>query len=321
LKYHPDRNPGKENEVVPKFQQLGAANEILTTPSLKQKYDAERARAARTFQRADARRQSRGAAWSAQAQYAQSFANGYRPPPRPSATRQSAYTRQQAKPSWQDAYEEPRRAADAFRAFQNMHRDARAGTGQPRPGPAPTAKKKNNPSTNPQRPQSAYEKTFFTDFKRRERKKNGFSPDDPNGDEPMARKGVTNMRAFSPHQRKRLPTDHPVPARRTRLLHQIRVVLSQRRASIEIHPRAGEIREMSNDTDLENLVSRRNHKSLGLNRLFLAVGLWEARTRGSTTTLASTQALKQPLQILLGQVCGKCQAHQRLVRMRRASSQ
>ena len=42
LKYHPDRNPGRESEVVTKFQQIQAAHEILCDPTQRLKYDNER---------------------------------------------------------------------------------------------------------------------------------------------------------------------------------------------------------------------------------------------------------------------------------------
>ena len=42
LKYHPDRNPGRETEVVTKFQQIQAAHEVLSDPSQRLKYDNER---------------------------------------------------------------------------------------------------------------------------------------------------------------------------------------------------------------------------------------------------------------------------------------
>ncbi|WPG99973.1 Hypothetical protein R9X50_00279700 [Acrodontium crateriforme] len=42
LQYHPDRNAGKEEEYVPKFQAIQTAHEILGDPSTKQKYDADR---------------------------------------------------------------------------------------------------------------------------------------------------------------------------------------------------------------------------------------------------------------------------------------
>ncbi|KIW93798.1 uncharacterized protein Z519_05113 [Cladophialophora bantiana CBS 173.52] len=44
--YHPDRNPGHEVDVVPKFQAVQAAHEILGDPVEKAKYDAGRARLA-----------------------------------------------------------------------------------------------------------------------------------------------------------------------------------------------------------------------------------------------------------------------------------
>ncbi|KAF2840165.1 heat shock protein DnaJ, partial [Patellaria atrata CBS 101060] len=39
LKYHPDRNPGRETECVPRFQAIQAAHEILTDNEVRAKYD------------------------------------------------------------------------------------------------------------------------------------------------------------------------------------------------------------------------------------------------------------------------------------------
>ncbi|KAJ9610708.1 hypothetical protein H2200_005485 [Cladophialophora chaetospira] len=44
--YHPDRNPGHEVEVVPKFQAVQAAHEVLIDPVEKARYDAGRAKQA-----------------------------------------------------------------------------------------------------------------------------------------------------------------------------------------------------------------------------------------------------------------------------------
>lgn len=44
LKYHPDRNPGKELEFNSKFQEIQSANEILTDTAQRAKYDADRIR-------------------------------------------------------------------------------------------------------------------------------------------------------------------------------------------------------------------------------------------------------------------------------------
>ncbi|TKA81510.1 hypothetical protein B0A55_02992 [Friedmanniomyces simplex] len=45
LLYHPDRNAGKEEEVVPRFQAIQTAHEVLSDPTLKAKYDNDRRKA------------------------------------------------------------------------------------------------------------------------------------------------------------------------------------------------------------------------------------------------------------------------------------
>lgn len=45
LLYHPDRNSGREEECVPKFQAIQAANEVLGDANTKQKYDTDRRKA------------------------------------------------------------------------------------------------------------------------------------------------------------------------------------------------------------------------------------------------------------------------------------
>ncbi|KAF3398479.1 Chaperone protein DnaJ [Penicillium rolfsii] len=45
LKYHPDRNQGREQEVIAKFQAIQAAHEILSDSQQRLKYDTERLRA------------------------------------------------------------------------------------------------------------------------------------------------------------------------------------------------------------------------------------------------------------------------------------
>ncbi|PHH72778.1 hypothetical protein CDD82_5802 [Ophiocordyceps australis] len=47
LKYHPDRNPGREDEVNSKFQTIQSAHEILSDPQRKAKYDATLGRTGR----------------------------------------------------------------------------------------------------------------------------------------------------------------------------------------------------------------------------------------------------------------------------------
>ncbi|KAI9772797.1 MAG: hypothetical protein M1839_002298 [Geoglossum umbratile] len=45
LKYHPDRNPGHEQEFVPMFQAISVAHEILSDSAIKLKYDNDRQKA------------------------------------------------------------------------------------------------------------------------------------------------------------------------------------------------------------------------------------------------------------------------------------
>jgi curved DNA-binding protein CbpA len=49
LKYHPDRNPGKEAEVNAKFVQIQSAHEILINDEQKSKYDAHKIRTANRY--------------------------------------------------------------------------------------------------------------------------------------------------------------------------------------------------------------------------------------------------------------------------------
>ncbi|KAI1300873.1 hypothetical protein F5Y03DRAFT_220766 [Xylaria venustula] len=72
LKYHPDRNPGREAEVNPKFQVIQSAHEILTDETLKRQYDEAR----RTYSsRYPGSSGVRGNPW-------QDAAKAYPPPPR-----------------------------------------------------------------------------------------------------------------------------------------------------------------------------------------------------------------------------------------------
>ncbi|KAI5291723.1 hypothetical protein KEM54_001255 [Ascosphaera aggregata] len=204
LKYHPDRNPGKESEVLPHFQRIGAANEVLTTPSLKATYDTQRRRFATTHgTRADARRGARASAapsWTASAQYAQSFANDFAKT-RANVPKYNSYSKP-SRPAWDSIFEERRaKASDTFKAFGGMHSNSHSGAGA-QARPAPTARQKpassSSFSTQPPRSHSAYEKLFNDpkkDPRRKARMKNGFSPDDPVGDEPMAQSNSSYIRS------------------------------------------------------------------------------------------------------------------------------
>ncbi|KAJ6789312.1 hypothetical protein PWT90_01052 [Aphanocladium album] len=72
LKYHPDRNPGREQEVNAKFQIIQSAHEILADPTEKAKYDASSGSRASRYPTASGRK---GNPWSEAAQ-------NFPPPPR-----------------------------------------------------------------------------------------------------------------------------------------------------------------------------------------------------------------------------------------------
>ncbi|KAK3116638.1 hypothetical protein LTR53_002752 [Teratosphaeriaceae sp. CCFEE 6253] len=80
LLYHPDRNAGKEEEVVPKFQAIQTAHEVLSDPALKSKYDIDRRKAGLypTFRPGQQTQQTPGT--GAGAPYTATSA--YPPPPR-----------------------------------------------------------------------------------------------------------------------------------------------------------------------------------------------------------------------------------------------
>lgn len=84
LKYHPDRNIGKEAEVNIKFQTIQTAHEILTNPEQKTKYDTNRSRATSRYPTASG---VRGNPWQdAGSQWAPPPMRRPANPTRPSAT-------------------------------------------------------------------------------------------------------------------------------------------------------------------------------------------------------------------------------------------
>ncbi|KAI5306875.1 hypothetical protein KEM56_006657 [Ascosphaera pollenicola] len=204
LQYHPDRNPGKETEVLARFQQIATANEILTTPSTKTEYDSKRYRHNAPYStRANARRQQGPTpSWSANTQSSQSFANAYaryksQGQPRPTTAPRPNPYQNAPKSAWDQTHSERRKTDEAFRAFRNMNSSAKQQT-----RPAPTARQNASTEKPNQRPHSAYEHLFTDpkkDPRRKERRKNGFSPEDPEGDEPMAK----NTSSYSSSNRAR----------------------------------------------------------------------------------------------------------------------
>ncbi|KAL2871888.1 DnaJ domain protein [Aspergillus lucknowensis] len=204
LKYHPDRNPGRETEFNAKFQAIQQAHEILSDPHQRLKYDTERLRNGYygPSKTSSARRESTAGYPTAKpntkapfSERPKSFHHG----PSTGAQRYASYARAAPKQPWEKTRDETQTRADAYRGFQEMKGNAMPGwssfdprgrTGQPGavPRPAGTA---NGPSA---RPKSAYE-YVHTSAKptagesahtQSAKKKQGFAPRAAGGDEPMA---------------------------------------------------------------------------------------------------------------------------------------
>ncbi|KAH8698748.1 DnaJ domain protein [Talaromyces proteolyticus] len=207
LKYHPDRNPGKETEFITKFQAIQAANEILGDPQQRLKYDTERLRAGYGRLYApppsnNTRRANTSAYATAKAATPKpSRPTPYQPPPSRSAETYASY----AKAAPQRPVYEQQTRADAFRAFSGMKSHVPGWSkfdpmnGKPGPSP-PTRSNTAAGTTSSQSRRSAYEymnnRQHPAAFGRAStvKKKQGFAPGTPGGDEPMAR----NFSSYAP---------------------------------------------------------------------------------------------------------------------------
>jgi curved DNA-binding protein CbpA len=124
LQYHPDRNAGKEEEYIPKFQAIQAAHEVLGEPGEKGRYDGDRRKAGLypTSGSAGSSSGTRGNPYQATSAY----------PPPPRRTQPGTYQRPQAAGA--DRFTNFPRSAptakradptaerqNAFKAWQNMN--------------------------------------------------------------------------------------------------------------------------------------------------------------------------------------------------------
>lgn len=222
LKFHPDRNPGREIELTPKFQAIQEAHEVLTDPYRRLKYDTDRLRAG--YGRTSAPRKATAASQPRKPPFPTASAktpfprpspgphnwsgpapsNPYgQAPPSAGAQKYTSYTKAGAA-SWDKRYDEAKTRADAFAGFQEMKngRPSSAGwsgfdprTG--RPGPA-------NPGASRPRetkPPSAYETYHTRSTGPSTKKKNGFAPGTPGGDEPMAKNTSAYVNSASRNER------------------------------------------------------------------------------------------------------------------------
>ena len=217
LLYHPDRNPGRESEVVARFQKIQSAHEVLIDPQERAKYDSNRIR---TYNRYATGGNQRGNPWSnVSSQFPTPpkppTARNPRPPPSSGAARYSNF--QTPK---QSAYQTAQEGAEArrstYEAWERM-RDQRPvpPTPQPKPGPGSTWSKpgpvpKDTPKSGreesnsfkhppPPRTRPGYEE-FRANYdpasahrraqSQSSSNRRGFTPNTPGGDEPAAPKGA-----------------------------------------------------------------------------------------------------------------------------------
>ncbi|KAI3013230.1 hypothetical protein CBS147346_233 [Aspergillus niger] len=203
LKYHPDRNPGKELEFISKFQAIQAANEILSDPQQRLKYDTDRLRAG--YGKLYGPPKANTARKAPTNPYASPYTPKPPQPPKPrpqsfhhspsaGAQRYASYARAAPKQAWEKRPDEGQTRADAYRGFQEMKGNAMPGgwsSFDPRTGYASTPPRPNGQSP---RPKSAYEyfkkspKAASPEPTRTQsaKKKQGFAPRAAGGDEPMA---------------------------------------------------------------------------------------------------------------------------------------
>ncbi|KAI1818025.1 hypothetical protein GGS20DRAFT_574560 [Poronia punctata] len=200
LKYHPDRNPGREVEVQSKFQIIQSAHEILTDETLRSQYDE-----ARRSTRYPAASGVRGNPW-------QDAGKAYPPPPRrqnnqtrpaSGARRYEDFTSSMPRNSRpQTPRDDPQFRRSNADAWDNLRpNSSRKQPQQPPPTPnrappgrAPTsATRESRPGPAPVPPRTAYQKqkaeaAFGTS------RKTGFTPSAPGvADEPP----VTNKNYFT----------------------------------------------------------------------------------------------------------------------------
>lgn len=186
LKYHPDRNPGKEDEAKDRFILIQAAHEVLTNPEAKASYDAKRRSAGRYGGASGVT----GNPWmntarDVNSQYGAPPQRRPPMPPRPVPTTSTgASSRYQG---WGQGKQAPKPKTDSYRSQSEAWERARASSAQK---PAPTAQRPTKtardvpPSPTPRTAAQARRQDAAFGSTRR----TGFQPSSPMpGDEPPVR--------------------------------------------------------------------------------------------------------------------------------------
>ncbi|OBS21441.1 hypothetical protein FPOA_07779 [Fusarium poae] len=199
LKYHPDRNPGREQEVNTQFQIIQTAHEILSDPEQKAKHDASRARG-----RYPGASGVKGNPWS-------NVSAQYPPPPRRNNANTSARTTPSGAQRWQARFStgvpptakqynasDAESKKNAARAFENMRKGTSAKPNeQTRPPPPPP----------PPRTESARQRAEASFGAR----KTGFHPRTAMGDEPPVSNSNYSSRPASERYAQPYTQEDPKP--------------------------------------------------------------------------------------------------------------
>ncbi|KAI1379286.1 hypothetical protein F4677DRAFT_464679 [Hypoxylon crocopeplum] len=212
LKWHPDRNPGRETEVNPRFQIIQSAHEILTDESLKRQYDDARKNHGSRFPKAS---NVRGNPW-------QDVSKQYQPPPtrysaqssskQPhsgGAQRYASFAKDMPRTPRPTAREDPQSRQSYADAWENMRRSNSTRRAPPQnPGRAPTSATRDAKASDGENvPKTAYQQqkaqaAFGT-------RRNGYVPHSPGlADEPP----VTNKNYFTTRTHSNLFNEVPPDA-------------------------------------------------------------------------------------------------------------
>jgi curved DNA-binding protein CbpA len=223
--WHPDRNPGKENEVISKFQLIQTAQEILTDPELRNKYDNDRRKRAGyggTYGRSPSARYSSGPVPRPQPTNARNtrpdFAN-------PSASNgANRFSRFPRPPPQTSAQADAEARANNYNAWQNLgarkqHQPQPQGQAQGQPQTGPFGSRTRPPASEEERLRQ--QRTAWEQFKKahqyksstskagpgpypantaKTHQKPGFDPSTPGADEPQAKNTSSYFHSFPGQQ-------------------------------------------------------------------------------------------------------------------------
>lgn len=234
LKYHPDRNPGREVEFNAKFQAIQSAHEVLADPGQRAKYDAERIRAGLLYTYDDTTAKPNVPPRTP------TTATNFPPPPRAppyapkpahsstpaSSSTANRYSGFAPAGSWASGRDDAQTRARASKAWEQMK------PGQPPHGRAdgrsvppkwpqgsrePFSKPESRPAPRPSWEQFQESYAPFPGMSRgntsRTPKRHGFVPATPGGDEPQARNtsAYFNVNQGERPQAPRAQTQFPPP--------------------------------------------------------------------------------------------------------------